>query len=158
MSTQLNYLINRNFCIHQPRNAGFSHRMVGYISRQSCILRSLRQKFSDLVFSERSSTVPLRICRLSFVVYCQEERRLGSLHFFTTMAGELKIQMNLAVLVFGGVRFWIKSSAMAVSLPCFRSSFCFPHQDLLSSDRIIFYCNISPLKSPTLISCSKSEV
>ena len=48
--------------------------MVGYIFRQSCILRSLRQNFSDLVFSERSSTVPHRICRLSFVVYCQEER------------------------------------------------------------------------------------
>ena len=50
---------------------------------------SIRQKFSDLVFSERSSTAPHRICRLSFVVYCQEERRLGSLHFFRTMAGEL---------------------------------------------------------------------
>ena len=56
------------------------------------------------------------------------------------------------VLVFGGAGFWIKSSAMAVSKPCFRSLFCFPHHDLLSSGRIIFYCNISPLKSPALIS------
>ena len=56
---------------------------------------------------------------------------------------------------FGGERFWIKRSGKGVSLPCFRSSFCFPHQDLLSSDRIIFSCNISPLKSPTLISCTK---
>ena len=108
------------------------------------------KKFSDLVFSERSSNVPHRICRLSFVVYRQEERRLGSLHFFRTMAGELKTQTNWTVLVFGGVGFWIKSSAMAISLSCFRSSFCFPHQDLLSSDRIIFYYYISPLKSPAL--------
>ena len=47
-----------------------------------CILRSLRQKFSDLVFSERSSTVPHRICRLSFVVYCQEDRKKGGSGLF----------------------------------------------------------------------------
>ena len=78
-----------------------------------------------------------------------------------TMAGELKTQTpnwTCTMLVLGGVGFWIKSSAMAIFLSCFRSSFCFPHQDLLSSDRIIFYYYISPLKSPALNSCPKTEI
>lgn len=50
MLAQFCYIVNRNFCIHYLWNAGFSHRMDGYISRQSCISRSPRKKISNLVF------------------------------------------------------------------------------------------------------------
>ena len=60
----------------------FCTESVCHNSRQFCTLHSVRQKFSNLdSLSERSSAVPHRICRLSLVVCCQEERRLGSLHF-----------------------------------------------------------------------------
>ena len=43
------------------------------------------------------------------------------------------------------------------SSPRPRTTFCFPHQDLLSSDSIILYCNISSPRSSTFILCSKTK-
>ena len=132
MPTQLCYIINRSLSIHEPLNARFLHRMVGYISWQPCILSRFRQKFSDLIFSMRSSIVPNGIVRHSAMVYCQEKRGVGFLHLVRTMAGKLKINTNWTARGMSGVGFWINSPAVAISLSCFWSLFgfhtraCFP--------------------------------
>ena len=106
--------------------------MVIYISWKPCILSRFRQKCSDLVFSKRGSIVPDRIVRRSAMVYCQEKRGVGFLHLTRTMAGKLEINTNWIALGNGGVGFWTKSPAAAVSLSCFdlHSAFhartCFP--------------------------------
>ena len=136
MPTQLCYIINRSLSIHEPLNARFPHRMVGYISWQPCILSRFRQKFSNLIFSMRSSIVPNRIVRRSAMVYCQEKKGSRVSYLIRTMAGKFKINTNWTALGIGG----------------------FPHKGLLSTNWIIMYNRITPLQSSTLVSHSKPEI
>lgn len=87
------------------------------------------------------------------MVYGQEERRVRFLHFVGTMTGKLQVQTNWTAFVFGSVCFWVKSSVVAISMSSFRATFCFPHKDLQTSEKIIFQPDISPFKS-----CSETEV
>ncbi len=145
MAAQLGYVIARNICIHKARDASFANRMVANISWQTSSFSSIGKEFPNRIFTQSTFGVPYLRTRSSFLVDCEEERRLGDFCCFWTMTGKCFEKSHRTAMIICGLGSQKEGTLMTIAMSCLGTPFGFPNQYFVAIFRVAIQRNISPL-------------